>query len=90
MDKGASAPKVQNLYGKLGCICDRYKQERDGSYPWKSVAPDDNYPTQEGKDVLAVSRREDAKSTDGSRGRSRLAREAEGPNKNKEWRLKFR
>lgn len=50
------------------------------SYPVKSVITCNKYPTKEGNDALAVSRREDAKNTDGSRGRSRL-REAEGPNK---------
>lgn len=51
MDKGASFPKVQYLYGKLECKCDRYKQERNVSYPRKSVYKGDKYPTKEGKDA---------------------------------------
>jgi hypothetical protein len=72
LDKGAFASEVQYLYGRLVCICDRYKQESAVSYPVKSVITYNKYPTKEGNDALAVSRREDAKDTDGSRGRSRL------------------
>ena len=90
MDKSANSLKVQYLYGKLVCRCDRYKQERDMSYPGRSVFAFNKYLTQEGNDELAVSRRDDVNGTEVSRGRSRLVEKLKVQTRNEEWRLEFR
>ena len=90
MDKGANSSKVQYLYGKLVCRCDRYKQERDVPYPGRSVFAFNKYLTQEGKDELVVPRRGDANGTEVSRGHSRLFEKLKVQTRNEEWRLEFR
>lgn len=90
MDKSANSLKVQYLYGKLVRRCDRYKQERDTSYPGRSVFAFNKYLTQEGNDELMVSRRDDMNGTEVSRGRSRLFEKLKVQTRNEEWRLEFR
>jgi len=38
LDEEAIISKVQYLYGKHGCRCDRYKREGSTSYPGRSAA----------------------------------------------------
>ena len=90
MDKGANFSEVQYLYGKLVCRCDGYKQERDMSYPGRSVFAFNKYLTQEEKDELAVSRRDDVNGTEVSRGHNRLFEKLKVRTRNEEWRLEFR
>ena len=71
LDEESYISKVQYLYGRLVCRCDRYKQESAMSYPAKSVITCEHYPTKEGNNTLAEPGTGDVNDTDGSRRHSR-------------------